>query len=215
MNAENTVLVGGERELNCDSCRTKPLKRVLEGYFEENFDFKVNRSGCVCACACACAPRAYIYISLSLACARAHASNHRHNSHMVREKCILQLRLMDARTPPEPHKGIGFFKVCVCMCVCVCVCVCVFVCACVCVCHKVYHKSTSWRTQVSLHELTWNDCIMNDILFITQVSLHELASKGGEQDTINCRLLALGQAEILKSHPPIKLTAWIDDSADL
>ena len=73
LNSEYTVIVGGDRELNCDSCRTKPLRRVLEGYFEENFDFKLT-------------------------------------SHMVREKCILQLRLMDLRTPPTPNKGIGFWQ---------------------------------------------------------------------------------------------------------
>lgn len=98
MNSEHTVLIGGERELNCDSCRTKPLRRVLEGYFEETFGFKVN-------------------------------------SNMVREKCFLQLRLMDSKTPPEPHKGVGFFK----------------------------------------------------------YSLHELAVRGGEKETIKCSLLALGE----------------------
>jgi hypothetical protein len=74
LNAEHTILVGGDRELNCDGCRTKPLRRVLEGYFEEDFVFKVN-------------------------------------TNMVRERCILQLRLMDAKPPPEPAKGIGFFQV--------------------------------------------------------------------------------------------------------
>jgi hypothetical protein len=98
LNSEYTVIVGGDRELNCDSCRTKPQRRVLEGYFEENFDFKLT-------------------------------------SHMVREKCILQLRLMDLRTPPTPNKGIGFW----------------------------------------------------------QGSLHDLASRGGEKETITCNLLALGQ----------------------
>lgn len=73
MDSEHVVLVGGERELNCDACRTKPLRRVLEGYFEESFDFKVN-------------------------------------TNMVREECIVQLRLLNAKTPPEPHKGVGFFR---------------------------------------------------------------------------------------------------------
>ena len=98
MDAEYSVLVGGDRELNCDSCRTKPMRRSLEGYYEENFDFKVN-------------------------------------SNMVRGKCIVQLRLMDVKTPPEPNKGVGFF----------------------------------------------------------QVSLYDLASRGGEKQTIVCNLLALGQ----------------------
>ena len=98
MDSERTILIGGDRELNCDSCRTKPLRRVLEGYFEEDFDFKVN-------------------------------------TQMIRDKCILELRLMDAKTPPEPHKGVGFF----------------------------------------------------------QVDLHELASRGGEKESIVANLLVLGQ----------------------
>jgi hypothetical protein len=60
LNAEHHVLVGGDRELNCDGCKTKPQRRVLEGYFEESFSFKLS-------------------------------------SDMVREKVILQLRLMDTK----------------------------------------------------------------------------------------------------------------------
>ena len=44
LTVDHVVLIGGDRELNCDACRTKPLRRVLEGYFEETFDFKVNTS---------------------------------------------------------------------------------------------------------------------------------------------------------------------------
>ena len=74
LNTEHTILIGGDRELNCDGCRTKPLRRVLEGYFEEDFTFKVN-------------------------------------TNMVRERCVLQLRLMDAKPPPQPAAGVGFVQV--------------------------------------------------------------------------------------------------------
>lgn len=44
------TLVGGPREMNCEACKTKPLKRCLEGYPSGHFTFKVDsfqiRSGC-------------------------------------------------------------------------------------------------------------------------------------------------------------------------
>jgi hypothetical protein len=47
---EGHTLVGGPREMNCEACKTKPLKRCLEGYPSGSFTFKVDsfqiRSGC-------------------------------------------------------------------------------------------------------------------------------------------------------------------------
>ena len=47
---EGRTLVGGPREVNCDTCKTRPLKRCLEGYPSGSFAFKVDsrmvRTGC-------------------------------------------------------------------------------------------------------------------------------------------------------------------------
>lgn len=40
--SNGAVVVGGARELNCVSCKTKILKRVLEGYVLETFEFNID-----------------------------------------------------------------------------------------------------------------------------------------------------------------------------